>query len=124
MKDKVIEDKINKEYAIFENKVKPLRQELKALEKRRLISILSKHKGIIYRKKYGKDYETLKVLKSITKKGRLSYINISIERREDYHVNYIKERNKITKEEAIDIIQSFLEEEDSRLSNSVKEKKA
>lgn len=109
-----IQEQINLEYAKFEKKVAPLRRKKKELELNRLFKILSKHKGTIYKRSYGKNYTVLKILKSLTKKGRLRYTTIVIENQEDYSINYIKERNTVSKAEAIKRIKEALEGEDGK----------
>jgi len=103
-----IQGEINRAYAGYEKKVKPLRDKLREKERNDLLDILSKHKGIIYRKKYGKDYYVLKVLKSLTDKGRLVYTKITIEEERDYSIHYIKERNTMSKAEVINLIKASL----------------
>lgn len=107
MKSK-IQEEINRKYAEFQKEVKPLRKKLKEEERNNLLKILSKHKGIIYRRNYGKGYCVLNILKSLTKKGRLRYTRIIIEEQEDYSINYIKERNTVSKAEMIALIKESL----------------
>jgi len=111
MRKSKIQEEINRRYEEFEKKIKPLRDKIKEKDREELIRVLSKHKGIIYKKQYGKDFCVLKVLKSISKKGRLKYTEIIIEDKEDYHINYIKERNKVTKEEALKLVKVSLKNE-------------
>ncbi len=101
-----IQEEINKEYQKFEKKVAPLRKKKKELELNNLFKVLSKHKGIIYKKNYGKGYCVLKILKSLTKKGRLKYTTIIIEEQEDHSIHYVKERKNISKKEAINLLKS------------------
>lgn len=102
-------EQINQEYAKFENKVKPLREKLAKLQETNNIKVLSKHKGIIYFKKHGKDCFSLKILKSMDK-DRFKFIRIYVETDNSYHINYIRERNKLSKKETIRKIQEILNE--------------
>lgn len=109
MKQK-IQEEINKEYALFEKKVKPLREKVREIELKELQKILSLHKGIIYKKSYGKNEIVLKILNSITSKRRLKYVVINIRTEEDYSIHRIKERKKLTQKEVKDLIERILRE--------------
>ena len=106
-----IQEEINRQYTEFEKKVKPLRSKLKEEDRNNLLKVLSKHKGIIYRSNYGKGYCVLKVLKSLTKLGRLKYVRITIEEAEDYSINYIKGRKIVSKAEMMKLIKESLKGE-------------
>ncbi len=103
-----IQEEINLEYAKFEKKVKPLRDKLRQNRRVDLSKVLSEHKGIIYKKNYGKNYCVLKILKTLTKSGRLKYTTITIEEQRDYSINYVRERNNISKKEAMDLLKLTL----------------
>ena len=106
-----IKAEIDKAYAEYEKKIKPLKAKQRETDEKKFLKIFSKHKGIIYLKSYGKGYKILKVLKSVSKRGRFQYTKIVIEETEDYSVNYIKERNAISKVEAIKLIKKSLRED-------------
>lgn len=103
-KTKIIQDKINEEYDKFEKKVKPLREKLEEERNKKQKLQFEKHKNIIYTKNYGKGYSVFKIIKSINEKGIFNYIQITIENKEDYSVNYIKTNKKISKSEFIKLI--------------------
>jgi hypothetical protein len=60
------------------------------------------------KKSYGKDYHVFKIIKSLSKKGRLKYTKIIIEDEEDYSINFIKERKTSSKREVLDLIEKCL----------------
>lgn len=107
MKASKIQEEIEERYAEFEKEVEPLRQKRKEEERKHLLKILSKHKGIIYKKSYGKNYHLFKILKSVSEKGRLKYTKIIIEDKEDYSINYIKERKTSSKRELLSLIKKY-----------------
>ena len=105
---KKIQEEINKEYNIFEKKVKSLKDEIEKIQKNKIQKQFEENKGIIFKKSYGKGYVVFKILKSI-KGRRLQYKKIVIEDVEDSSLNYIKERNTIPNKEFKEICERCLE---------------
>lgn len=108
MKIEKLKQEMNEEYNKYEKKIKPLRNKIKNIEKEKLIKIFEKNKGIIFKRSYGKNYVVLKVLKSINNKERLVYNEITIEQKEDYSINYVKEREIVNKKEAENIFEEAI----------------
>ena len=103
-----IKEEINKEYNIFEKKVKSSREEIEKIQKDKIQKQFKKNHGIIFKKSYGKGYVVFKILKLI--KGRkLQYKKIIIEDMEDFSLNYIKERNTVSNKEFKEICEGCLE---------------